>query len=73
MTNTHKLTAITKPFIPKYLFASPVGPWVECFSLLPTQLYNGEYIWLRKYHKKLMVVHSYLQHGGDTFWAKTNH
>jgi hypothetical protein len=61
------------PYAPRFMFASPAGPWMRFFAWKPRRMYDGRVLWLRYGWRRLVAIHSYLPNGGDTFWCYTDH
>lgn len=55
---------------PAYLFQERVGPWRERYAWRPVRLYDGHWIWRRKYRTALYQVKNYLN--GPTFKSRVN-
>lgn len=50
------------------MFGKFVGPWRPAFAWLPTRLFDGELVWLRKIVRRRVQKHDYLTGGPDQWW-----
>lgn len=57
-----------QPYDPHPMFGSPVSPWIEYWAWLPVFTWDSRWRWLCLVERRLIVKHSYLDGGSDSWW-----